>query len=72
MNVTCLLRVHAKNAKVFRCLFSVCVIVMYEKHQAGHELFQVEKRMRSDGPQALLKKVDLDHLLDFVHGEKPG
>jgi hypothetical protein len=45
---------------------------MYEKHQAGHELFQVEKRMRSDGPQALLKKVDLDHLLDFVHGEKPG
>jgi len=45
---------------------------MYEKHQVIHELLQEEKRIRTDGPQALLKKVDLDHLLDFVHGEKLG
>jgi hypothetical protein len=74
MNVTCLLCVCAKSekGKVFRCLFLVCVFVMYKKHQVGHELLQAEKRTRTDGPQALLKKVDLDHLLDFVHGEKPG
>jgi hypothetical protein len=43
-----------------------------KEHKIGCGLLQVEKRIRTDGPQALLKKVDLDHLLDFVHGEKPG
>ena len=50
----------------------MCIFVVYEKHQVFHELLQEEKRIRTDGPQALLKKVDLDHLLDFVHGEKLG
>jgi putative sterol carrier protein len=45
---------------------------MSEKHHVIRELLQEEKRTRTDGPQALLKKVDLDHLLDFVHGEKVG
>ncbi|XP_023715408.1 uncharacterized protein LOC111868708 isoform X3 [Cryptotermes secundus] len=45
-----------------------------KKRKASSEELSVhmEKRIRTDGPQALLKKVDLDHLLDFVHGEKPG
>lgn len=75
MTVTCLQCVCEKNAKgkyMYVCMFSVCIFVMCEKHQVGHELLQVEKRVRTDGPQALLKKVDLDHLLDFVHGEKLG
>ena len=54
------------------CMSAVCIFVMYEKHQVIHELLQEEKRIQTDGPQALLKKVDLDHLLDFVHGEKLG
>lgn len=45
-----------------------------KKRKASSEelSLHMEKRIRTDGPQALLKKVDLDHLLDFVHGEKPG
>jgi hypothetical protein len=65
-----LCKVHKK--KVLYSGVSLIFSVMYEKHQASHGLLQVEKRIRTDGPQALLKKVDLDHLLDFVHGEKPG
>ena len=50
---------------------AVCIFVMYEKHQVIHELLQEEKRIRTDGPWVLLKKVDLDHL-DFDRGEKRG
>jgi len=74
MNVTCVLCVCEKNANgknMYVC--SECAFfVMCEKHKVVHELLQEEKRIRTDGPQALLKNVDLDHLLDFVHGEKLG
>jgi hypothetical protein len=62
----------AKHTKRKYSGISLTFSVTCEKHQASHGLLQVEKRIRTDGPQALLKKVDLDHLLDFVHGEKPG
>jgi hypothetical protein len=62
----------AKRTKRKYSGVSLIFSVTYEKHQVSHGLLQVEKRIRMDGPQALLKKVDLDHLLDFVHGEKPG
>ena len=45
---------------------AVCIFVMYEKHQVIHELLQEEKRIRTDEPRVLPKK------LDFVHGEKLG
>jgi len=45
---------------------------MYEKHQVIHELLQEEKRIQTDGPWVLLERLDLDHLLDFDHGEKLG
>jgi hypothetical protein len=54
------------------CISLIVCFYAHKAHQVGHGLLQVEKRIRTDGPQALLKKVDLDHLLDFVHGEKPG
>jgi len=54
------------------CMSAVCIFVMYEKHQVIHELLQEEKRIQTDGPWVLLERLDLDHLLDFDHGEKLG
>lgn len=59
------------NRKYSDVLFHWFVCYIW-KSQICHCLLQVGKRIRTDGPQALLKKVDLDHLLDFVHGEIPG